>query len=158
MAARRIVICPCQAATFARCGPDRRPPGSIEMQDATPRPALTDVDVVAADRRVRESLASVRAATGRVQVLWTAADERAALTCVALRRPAVVVFDARAGGLGGGELLRSLRQQVPGARILVVEWDGERDLSLAAGVADGVLDVSALPGALFAALGVPATD
>jgi len=128
------------------------------MQDATPRPALTDVAVVAADRRVRESLASVLAATGRVQVVWTAADQRAALACVALRRPTVVVLDARADGSGGSELLRSLREQAPGARILVVEWDGAGDLSLAAEAADGVLDASALPGALFAALGVPATD
>jgi DNA-binding NarL/FixJ family response regulator len=125
---------------------------------SAPRPALTDVAVVAADRRVRESLASVLAATGRVQVVWTAADQRAALACVALRRPTVVVLDARADGSGGSELLGSLREQAPGARILVVEWDGAGDLSLAAGVADGVLDASALPGALFAALGVPATD
>jgi DNA-binding NarL/FixJ family response regulator len=128
------------------------------MHDPTPGPALTEVAVVAADRRIRESLASVLAATGRVEVLWTAADQRTALAWAALRRPAVVVFDARADGMGGGQLLQALRDGAPGARILVLEWDGERDMTLAAGVADGVLDASALPGALFAALGVPVTD
>jgi DNA-binding NarL/FixJ family response regulator len=128
------------------------------MHDPAPQSVMTDVAVVAADRRVRDSLASVLAATGRVRVLWTAADGLAALAAVATRRPDVVVFDARSDGIGGGQLLRSLRDGAPGARILVVEWDGARDLSVAASAADGVLDVSALPGALFAALGDPATD
>jgi DNA-binding NarL/FixJ family response regulator len=119
---------------------------------------MTDVAVVASDRRVRDSLASVLAATGRVRVLWTAADEPAALAAAAMRRPDVVVLDARGDGVSGGQLLRTLRDGAPGARILVVEWDGAHDLSFAASVADGVLDVSALPGALFAALGDRATD
>lgn len=116
-----------------------------------PRPDLPGVAVVAADRRVRDSLASLLAATGRVEIVGLAIDSPAALRLAGSRRPRLILVDPSLVGVDGGALIAQLRAQVPGATILLVDWDDHTDLVVPR-EADGVLDVGSLPGALVAAL------
>ncbi len=106
--------------------------------------------MVAADRRVRDSLASLLSATGRVEVVGLAADAPAALRLAGERRPTVILVDPVLSQLDA-TLVASLRRQVPMATILLVDWDDRSDPVLPRD-ADGVVDVGSLPGALLAAL------
>lgn len=121
------------------------------MRDAVPRPPLPGAAVVAADRRVRDSLASLLGATGRVDVVGAAGDAATAVRLAGASQPDIIVVDLQAAELDRAPLLERLRSQAPAARILVVEWDGRWRLGLPPG-ADGVLDVHAVPGALLDAL------
>lgn len=122
-----------------------------EMLHSAPRPSLPGVAVVAADRRVRDSLASVLTATGRVEIVGLAADSPAALRLVGARRPEVILVDPVLLAAGDGSLIGELRRQVPRATILIVDWDDRSDPVLPSD-ADGILDVARLPGALLDAL------
>ena len=106
---------------------------------------------MAADRRVRDSLASVLSATGEVDIVGLAADSPAALRLTGARRPELILVDPALTGAGDGTLVDQLRRQVPRATILLVDWDDRSDRVLPQG-ADGVLDVGRLPGALIDAL------
>lgn len=118
------------------------------------------VAVVAADRRVRDGLVSLLAATG-IEVMGAASDEAAALSLCA-RRPDAVVLDPRLVAPGDGALVRTLKAQLPDTPFLVVQWDSRVD-SVFSRDTDVAVDASALPAALHAALaahgfGGPATD
>jgi DNA-binding NarL/FixJ family response regulator len=120
------------------------------MLQPAQRSLLPGVAVVAADRRVRDSLASVLTATGRVEVVGLAADSAAAIRLAGNRRPEVILVDPVLLA-GGGNLIADLRRQVPRATILLVDWDDRSDPVLPID-ADGILDVGRLPGALLAVL------
>ena len=129
-----------------------RPSGDAgAVLNPAPRPDRPGVAVVAADRRVRDSLASLLAATGRVEILGLAIDSPAALRLSGERRPDVILVDPSLADVDGGTVVAELRHQVPGATILLVEWDDRSGLVVPRW-ADGVLDVGSLPGALLAAI------
>ncbi len=107
--------------------------------------------MIAADRRLRDSLASLLAATGRVDVIGLAIDSPAALRLPGPRQPDLILVDPALVGGANGPLVARLRQQVPDAMILLLAWDDRSD-PIASRQADGVLDVGNLPGALLAAL------
>ena len=119
------------------------------MLELARRPRLPSVAVVASDRRLRESLSSVLAATGRVDVIGSAADSLAALRLARSGHADVVLVDPILGA--DGRLLASLRRRAPAARILLVDWDGP-SRSVRAPDVDGVLDATSMPAALFEAL------
>lgn len=114
--------------------------------------------MVAADRRVRDSLVSLLTATGRVEVVGLAADSSTALRLAGARRPKLILVDPVLSRLDG-TLVAGLRRRVPRATILLVDWDDPSDPVLPRD-ADGVLDVASLPGALLTALssGAEGTD
>lgn len=68
---------------------------------------------------VRESLVSVLQADGDVQVVAQAADGIEAIEQAELTRPDVVVADLSMPRLGGVEVVRRLREKLPGTRVLV---------------------------------------
>lgn len=121
------------------------------MLEPASRQPLPGVAVVAADRRVRDGLASVLAATGEVEVVGLAADSPAVLRLAGSRRPELILVDPALTGQGDGTLVAQLRRHVPLATILVVDWDDGSDPVLAR-EADGVLNVARLPAALVDAL------
>ena len=129
--------------------PDRATPSTV--------PAIA---VVAADRRVRDGLVSLLAATG-IEVCGAVCDEASALRLIACR-PDAVVLDPRLVAPGDDALVRALKAQLPDAPFLVVQWDSRVDLVLS-GDTDAAVDATALPAALNDALsargfGSPATD
>ena len=130
------------------------------MPDPAPLTTVPAVAVVAADRRVRDGLVSLLAATG-IEVMGAASDEPSALSLIA-RRPDAVVLDPRLVAPGDGAFVRAMKAQLPGTPFLVVQWDTRVD-SVLPGDTDVAVDAGALPAALHEALaargfGGPASD
>jgi DNA-binding NarL/FixJ family response regulator len=122
------------------------------MRNTRPEPRLPAVAIVAADRRVRDSVASLLNASGQVRVIGAAGDADAALRLVDAGDPQVVVLDrGLSNGAAKPSLLTRLRQRMPEARILVIEWDAEGVPAVAEG-ADAVLDLADQPSALVEAV------
>jgi DNA-binding NarL/FixJ family response regulator len=116
---------------------------------------MPGVAVVAADRRVRDSVASLLTASGQVHVLGAAGDAESALRLVDGEEAQVVVLDrGLSNGAAKPSLLARLRDTLPAARILVIEWGGEGAASIPEG-ADAVLDIGDQPAALLDAILAP---
>ncbi len=119
------------------------------MLDEAPRPSLPAVAVIAADRRVRDSLASLLAASGEVRLVGAAGDVAGALRLVDGEEPDVAVVDRDlANGQSQGTLLPLLRLHAPAMRLLVIDWDRPAGTPPFAG-ADDVLDLGEGPSALL---------
>lgn len=134
---------------------ERPCPTLCRMPHEAPRSTLPAVAVVAADRRVRESVASLLAASGQVRLLGTAGGPDEAVRLAHGADPGVVVVARDMAGNGKGTaLLQQLRQEAPTARILVIEWDGPATSFDGPGV-DAVLDLADQPSALLEAILAP---
>jgi DNA-binding NarL/FixJ family response regulator len=118
--------------------------------------------VVDADERVRESLAGLLAIGGHVVVVGTAGDPGSALDLVASSTPDVVMLDARLPDIDHGiGLIRRLRADAPGVRVVVMSWSNSPEDGLATCGADGFVRKTFRPSELFAAIqaaGVTAHD
>lgn len=122
------------------------------MPDEAPRPTLPSVAVVAADRRVRESVASLLAASGQVRLVGTAGGPDDALRLAHSGGLGILVVARDMAGNGKGTaLLQQLRREAPSARILVIEWDSPAVTFDGPGI-DAVLDLGDQPSALLDAI------
>ena len=109
--------------------------------------------VVDADERVRESLAGLLAIGGHVVVVGTAGDPGSALDLVASSTPDVVMLDARLPDIDHGiGLIRRLRSDAPGVRVVVMSWSNSPEDGLATCGADGFVRKTFRPSELFAAI------
>ena len=81
---------------------------------------------------VRESLVGLLQADGDVQVVAQAANGHEAVEKALQFQPEVVVTDLSMSGLGGLEVIRRLREALPGARILVLTMHQEDEYVLQA--------------------------
>ena len=81
---------------------------------------------------VRESLVGLLQADGDVQVVAQAANGHEAVEKALQFQPDVVVTDLSMSGLGGLEVIRRLREALPGARILVLTMHQEDEYVLQA--------------------------
>ena len=86
---------------------------------------------------VRAGLRAVLEADGRLAVAGEAATGREAVRLAAALRPDVVLMDLGLPDVSGLEALRAIKEQVPGARVLVVSAHAEEEHVL------GVLDAGA---------------
>jgi len=113
---------------------------------------LPAVAVVAADRRIRDSLGSLLTASGEVHLVGSAGDGATALGLVTEGAVDVVVVDRDlANGGSDGTLVPQLRRAAPGARILVIGTEDDGPAAAVPG-ADRVLDVANLPSTLLDAV------
>jgi DNA-binding NarL/FixJ family response regulator len=120
------------------------------MQEQTPRSPVLRAAVVAADRRVRDSLASLLVATGRVELMAAASDWPAVLEATRGQRPDLLIVDP--GTTGGRDRARldELCRREPGVLVLAVEWErGTLGLTTGAG---GVVDTGSLPAPILEVL------
>jgi DNA-binding NarL/FixJ family response regulator len=109
--------------------------------------------VVDADERVRESLAGLLAIGGHVVVVGTAGDPGTALDLVASEHPDIVILDARLPDVDHGiGLIRRLRADAPGVRVVVMSWSNSPEDGLATCGADGFVRKTFRPSELFAAI------
>ena len=109
--------------------------------------------VVDADERVRESLAGLLAIGGHVVVVGTAGDPGAALDLVSSTSPDIVMLDARLPDVDHGiGLIRRLRADAPGVRVVVMSWSNSHEDGLATCGADGFVRKTFRPSELFAAI------
>jgi DNA-binding NarL/FixJ family response regulator len=109
--------------------------------------------VVDADERVRESLAGLLAIGGHVVVVGTAGDPGSAVDLVASSSPDVVMLDARLPDIDQGiGLIRRLRADAPGVRVVVMSWSNAPEDGLATCGADGFVRKTFRPSELFAAI------
>lgn len=81
---------------------------------------------------VRESLVRVLEAAGDVEVVAQAADGIEAVEKAELTRPDIVVTDLAMPRLGGLEVVRRLREKLPGTRVLVLTMHQEDEYILQA--------------------------
>jgi DNA-binding NarL/FixJ family response regulator len=96
------------------------------------------VVVVDADDRVRESLAGILSASGRVEVLGTAGDPGAALTLVVATRPDALILDPRLPDLDAAvAFIGAVRAVLPGICILAMSWSDPMEHAALAAGADG---------------------
>lgn len=131
-------------------------PHPVAMSQEAPRPTLPAVAIVAADRRVRDSLASVLDATGRVRLVGSVGDAPAAVRLVEAGHAEVIVVDPSPAG-GGTEdgFLPMLRRAAPDARILLIEWGAPGARTRVPAAADAVLNPAQHPMALIDAVLAP---
>lgn len=114
----------------------------VAVTASLPEPSLPIVQVVCCDRRVRDGLCSVLGASARATVPDPIDDPSRALEVVGRDQPSAIVVDlAIAGGGDAPAFLAALRDQAPGARILVIGWNGESDGWVRSAGADGILHV-----------------
>jgi DNA-binding NarL/FixJ family response regulator len=92
----------------------------------TPRPVPPDaprVLIVDADRRVQQSLADLLGLTGKVAVVGSAGDVRAALEEVDRVRPDVVLVDPRLPDIEAGQaLIAGMSRAWPSMRIVLTGY------------------------------------
>jgi DNA-binding NarL/FixJ family response regulator len=92
------------------------------------------VAVVDADRRVQQSIADVLRVAG-VDVVGTAGDPGGALELIGRTQPSMVLVDPRLPDLHAGEaLMRTLSEQHPGVRVVLMGWNAPAESRLAAAV------------------------
>ena len=106
---------------------------------------------------VRESLVGLLQADGDVQVVAQAANGHEAVEKALQFQPEVVVTDLSMSGLGGLEVIRRLREALPGVRILVLTMHQEDEYVLQAvrAGASGYLVKDAASSELLAAVRAP---
>jgi DNA-binding NarL/FixJ family response regulator len=92
----------------------------------TPRPVPPDaprVVIVDSDRRVQQSLADLLALTGRISVVGSAGDVRAALEQVEQVHPDVVLVDPRLPDIeAGSALIAGMARAWPEMRIVLTGY------------------------------------
>ena len=126
------------------------------MPHEAPRPVLPAVAIVAADRRIRDSLASLLVATGQVRLVGSAGDAQAAVSLAEAGPAEVIVVDPDvANGATVDGLLPRLRRAAPDARIVLIEWEGSPGPADVPPAADAVLDPASHPTALIDAVLTP---
>jgi DNA-binding NarL/FixJ family response regulator len=135
--------------------PSRRRPrrgDAPAVTDTALPPTPPGVAIVSADRRIRDGLASLVIASGG-RVVGTACEAGEALSLVSVARPATVVVDPHIDQLAAlRPLLAGLRARAPGARLLLLAWDGEATLALRVTGADAVVRIDGEPAALAGAI------
>jgi DNA-binding NarL/FixJ family response regulator len=90
--------------------------------------------IVDGDSLVGRALVRLLEPAEDIEVVATVADEKAALDLAAQLRPAVALVDVGAARMDGIELTRSLCQQAPVTRVVVLSvYATFRDQALAAG-------------------------
>jgi len=106
------------------------------MTDPAPvQPAPLRVLVVDSDDRIRETLASLLCIGGQCAVVGSAGRSDDAIEVAAAMQPDVILLDPRLPGMAAGRtIIPSLREAVPGVRVLVLNWSETADAS---GRADG---------------------
>jgi len=115
------------------------------------------VAILSSDRRVRDGLANLVIASG-ARVCGTACECEEALSLVGVASPATVVVDPHiAGPSGVAGFLAGLRSRAPGARLLLLAWDGESSEPLHAMGADAVVKADGEPTSILGAM-LPATS
>ncbi|MFI6787377.1 response regulator [Nonomuraea sp. NPDC050383] len=78
---------------------------------------------------VRDGLREIFAASDDFEVVGEAADGAEALVVALRTRPDVVLLDLRMPKMGGAEVIRRLREQAPGIRVLVLTtFDDDADV------------------------------
>jgi DNA-binding NarL/FixJ family response regulator len=98
------------------------------MTDPAAAPAPLRVLLVDPDDRVRESLAGLLRIGQRCLVVGSAGTADAALRLARESAPDVVVVDPRLPGVDAGSaLIAMLREVVPTARVLVLNWSDTAD-------------------------------
>ena len=98
------------------------------MTDPAAAPAALRVLLVDPDDRVRESLAGLLRIGQRCLVVGSAGTVDTALRLAAESAPDVVVVDPRLPGVDAGSaLIAKLREVVPTARVLVLNWSDSTD-------------------------------
>jgi DNA-binding NarL/FixJ family response regulator len=108
------------------------------VSDRARRSPLPGVAIVSADRRVRDGLASLLAASGEARVLGPVGDRASAEELLATTQPDAVVVDLTvARHLEQVPLLAELRRLAPRTRLVVIAWDGEMERGVGRGIVDG---------------------
>ena len=98
------------------------------MTDSAAVPAPLRVLLVDPDDRVRESLAGLLRIGQRCLVVGSAGTADAALRLATESMPDVVVVDPRLPGIDAGSaFIARLREVVPAARVLVLNWSDTAD-------------------------------
>ena len=109
--------------------------------------------VVDADERVRESLAGLLSIGGHVVVVGTAGDPGTAMHLTSTTSPDIVMLDPRLPDVDHGiGLIRRLRNDAPGVRVVVMSWTSSPEDALATCGADGFVRKTFRPSELFAAI------
>ena len=89
---------------------------------------------------VREGLRRVLSQLGDMVVVGEAPSGEAALELVALRRPQVVLMDARMPGIGGVAAARAIVSEHPAVRVVMFTAHAEQDLLFLRGAVPGHRD------------------
>src|SRR3954454_13975475 len=98
------------------------------MTDSAAVPAPLRVLLVDPDDRVRESLAGLLRIGQRCLVVGSAGTADAALRLATESMPDVVVVDPRLPGIDAGSaFIARLREVVPAARVLLLNWSDTAD-------------------------------
>jgi two-component system response regulator DesR len=119
----------------------------------TPTAAPLRILIVDADRRVRDSLTDLIRCETQLEAIAAVGSPEAAVEAVERCTPDVVVIDPRLPDVGAGlGLLHWLRQDAPATRILVMSWSTALENADLAATADLLLDKSAAPESLVAAI------
>jgi DNA-binding NarL/FixJ family response regulator len=102
-----------------------------------PTPAPRRIVIVDADRRVRQSLASILELAAGIEVVGVCAGVAEAVSVVSAQSPHVVAIDPRLPDVADGlALVSALRRREPGVRIVVMSCDALEQPALRHG-ADG---------------------
>ena len=120
---------------------------------AIPQPAPLRVLVVDPDDRIRATLSSLLCIDGQCAVVGNAGGADDAIALATTIRPDVVLLDPRIPAMDGGRtIITSLREAVPGVRVLVLNWSDTADGSTSAGVADAYIKKTFRPHELIDAV------
>ena len=120
---------------------------------AIPQPAPLRVLVVDPDDRIRATLSSLLCIDGQCAVVGNAGDADDAIALATTIRPDVVLLDPRIPAMDGGRtIITSLREAVPGVRVLVLSWSDTADGNASAGVADAYIKKTFRPHELIDAV------
>ncbi len=110
--------------------------------------------LIESQSRIRQGLRMRLAIEADVQVIGEASDSQSALQLAQTYHPDVVVIEVAPGILGCFSAIRSLREQLPGTKVIALSlYDDEttRDLARLAGASDFVAKSSG-PQALLRAI------
>jgi DNA-binding NtrC family response regulator len=121
-------------------------------REETPQTVMPSVAIISPDRRVRDGLTKLLGVSGRARVVGAVADAEAAFALVTDGTVDALVLDmALSSEPDRVGLLAALRERAPGARILLIAWDGP-PLPLPGERFDGILDVAGHPARLVDAI------
>jgi DNA-binding NarL/FixJ family response regulator len=123
------------------------------MQPYPERPASLRVVVIDADDRVRESLTGLLCIGDRIEVVGSAGETGLAIDIVLTTLPDIVIVDPRLPGVDAGlTLIRRLRAEAPGVRILIMSGTDDFERSDLVATADAYVRKTFRPSDLVAAV------